>query len=789
MYKVVLFIFVVLSLSLTISPAVADPNLVGWWKLDDEGTSTAIDYSGYDRPGSLHGDPQFVSGMLGDALQLDANEYVVIDGYKGVLGTHAFSITSWINTSVTDTTMQLAYWGTHSAGQRVEYRIQSNRLRMGAGNGYVQGDTSVTDGEWHHVAVTIVENAGHRDTDITFYRDGSEDTRAKDPPDDDPINIVPKWDVSLGYRLGADDRPFMGLIDDVRIYDKVLSQKDIARVMRINPNLSSDPSPADGSRLNAGELTAIAWFPGDSAAEHDVYLGTDEQAVANADTSGDEYQGRQSEATYVLSDIQLGRAYFWRIDEVSGLDVWKGEVWGFEVEEYLVVDDFDSYGDSNELQLVWDDGEDNGTGSTISLEDEFVGNSMKVEWDNSQSPFKSDVDLILGVPQDWTKGGAKALELQYRGDANNPIMSLYVRLEDAGNRSAAVRHDDPNVLVQESWQGWRSWVIALEDFVDIGGIDLANIKKVTVGIGDGADPSPVVSLGFVNLDYIRLYPPRCLPEHVLTSFDDDCDTDAEDLNLVLSYWLAGDYTVTATKPDNGDLQAYYKFDETSGTVASDSSGRDLHATVDSNGADAWDASGQDGGCLNFDGTFGVSVPNGVFTDVRDEVTISVWVHVDSDVNPNTVGRVEFGAGPEDPNEQWDRLSWVQEEHENDLGRWSHYAFVKDAGDGMMRIYHNGLLVAQNTDAFQPMDGAAAGPSTIGARNDGEGGYYQGKLDEFRIYNYALSHAEVLYLAAGRELHQPLQPVLSPVDPYEDGAISFEDLAVLAQRWLTVVLWP
>jgi hypothetical protein len=295
----------------------------------------------------------------------------------------------------------------------------------------------------------------------------------------------------------------------------------------------------------------------------------------------------------------------------------------------------------------------------------------------------------------------------------------------------------------------------------------------------------------VNLDYIRLYPSRCLPERVPTSFDDDCDTDAEDLDLVLNHWLATDYTVVATKPDDGGLQAHYRFNETLGTVASDSSGRDLHATVDANGANAWNPSGRDGGCLDFDGTFSVSVPNGVFSDIQDEVTLSVWVHVDADVNPNTIGRAEFGAGPADPNEQWDRLSWVQEEPEDDVGRWNHYAFVKDAGDGLMRIYHNGLLVAQNTDAFQPMDGAAAGQSTIGARNDGGGGYYQGKLDELRIYNCALSHAEVLYLAAGSdsELHQPLQPVLSPVDPYEDGVISFEDLAVVAEWWLKVLLWP
>jgi len=256
-------------------------------------------------------------------------------------------------------------------------------------------------------------------------------------------------------------------------------------------------------------------------------------------------------------------------------------------------------------------------------------------------------------------------------------------------------------------------------------------------------------------------------------------------------WLGSDYNVVAEEPDNNRLQAHYKFDETSGTTAYDSSGKGYHATVDPNGANAWDAYGYDGYCLDFDGTFGVSVPSNVFSNVSQKVSISVWVYFDQSVNPNSVGRVEFGAGPAGLNQQWDRLVWLQQRPEQHVGQWSHYAFVKDAVDGMMRIYHNGLLVAQDTEAFLPMTGAAEGMSRIGTDFDSSSSYYKGKLDDLRIYDYALSHTEVLYLAHGSssELHQPLQPVLSPVDPYEDGQINLMDFAVLADVWLEHQLWP
>ena len=164
----------VLVSSLVLGTAAGAPDLVGWWPFDDEGTGTALDSSGYERHGSFGGDPQFVPGVLDDALEFDGDDYVTIDGYKGVLGTHAFSIAGWIKTTNT-ATQEIAYWGTHSGGHRVEFRIDSNRLRISHGIGNAQGDTDVTDGEWHHVVVTLPENC--RIDDVKFYVDGRDDTQ------------------------------------------------------------------------------------------------------------------------------------------------------------------------------------------------------------------------------------------------------------------------------------------------------------------------------------------------------------------------------------------------------------------------------------------------------------------------------------------------------------------------------------------------------------------------------------------------------------------------------------
>jgi len=765
---VVSFVFV-LSLILTSVSNAADTGLVGWWKFD----GNVLDSSGNGLKGTIYGNPLFVSGYEGNALQFDGeDDYVRITGYWGVTGKHAFSISAWIKT--TDDEGEIVGWGKPSAGQKVEFRINSNRLRCEHGAGNRQGDTNVSDNEWHHVSVTVKENATISHPDVILWLDGKDDTRAGTDPD--AFDITATYDVKIARRFNASERWFAGLIDDVRIYDRMLSPDEIQELSR--PPEASNPSPADGAKHDDISVV-LSWSPGKYAALHNVYFGTDSinLSLVSANQPFDSN-------SYGSVAVELGKTYYWRVDEVNDAhpdSPWEGEVWSFEVKDYVLVDDFESYANTNELLLTWADGASNGTGSTISLEDEFAGKSLKCIYDNNTSPFCSEADLTYDTTQDWTRGGVKALELQFRCDVNNSPAQIYVALEDATANSAIVTYDNTNELVQQSWQVWN---IALKDFYDKG-VDLTNLKKFIIGFSSRGGS------GAVYIDDIRLYPPRCLPEYIITDFTGDCVTDYEELDVIVHNWLGSDYNVVAEEPDNNRLQAHYKFDETSGTTAYDSSGKGYHAQVDPNGANAWDAYGHDGYCLDFDGTFGVSIPSSVFSNISKQVSISVWVHVDTNVNPNTIGRVEFGAGPAGLDQQWDRLVWLQERPEDYIGQWSHYAFVKDANDGMMRIYHNGLLVAQNTEASLLMIGAAAGLSMIGADLDNTGSYYKGKLDDLQIYDYALSHAEVLHLAhgSGSELYQPLQPVLSPVDPHEDGQINFRDFAVLADVWLEQQLWP
>ena len=185
------------------------------------------DSSGNARHGAIMGNPTFVGGKVGQAINLRGwDDYVEISGYKGVLGSSAVTVTAWIKTISTDTGA-IVGWGPNVAGQRFGFRVDGGRLRAEHHGGNVQGDSLVNDNDWHHVAVTVQENATISYPDVILYLDGMDDTRPT--IDTEPVfNLTAAEDVSIGRRPASDDRYFMGQIDEVRIANRALTQEEIA---------------------------------------------------------------------------------------------------------------------------------------------------------------------------------------------------------------------------------------------------------------------------------------------------------------------------------------------------------------------------------------------------------------------------------------------------------------------------------------------------------------------------------------------------------------------------------
>ncbi|UCG55793.1 MAG: discoidin domain-containing protein [Phycisphaerales bacterium] len=103
--------------------------------------------------------------------------------------------------------------------------------------------------------------------------------------------------------------------------------------------LARDPSPGDGATF-VSRSAVLRWMPGLTADRHDVYFGTDKDAVEAAgisDTTGI-YRGRQTATSYPVPEtLAWGQTYYWRIDEIGPAPantVYEGDVWMFTAEPF-----------------------------------------------------------------------------------------------------------------------------------------------------------------------------------------------------------------------------------------------------------------------------------------------------------------------------------------------------------------------------------------------------------------------------------------------------------------------
>jgi len=199
------------------------------------------------------------------------------------------------------------------------------------------------------------------------------------------------------------------------------------------PLWAEDPRPREGA-MEVVQNTTLRWKAGARAIHHDLYLGDDPNAVAQATpASAGIYRGRQSAdvTAFHTGPLKWGRTYYWRLDEVNDAEPsspWRGPLWSFTAAaDYIPVDDFESYTDQEGERLyeTWIDGWDNGTGSVVGyltvppfpmkpIAHQGV-QAMPFDYNNANPPYYSEAYRTWDVPQDWTVNGVTELSLWLLG--------------------------------------------------------------------------------------------------------------------------------------------------------------------------------------------------------------------------------------------------------------------------------------------------------------------------------------------------------------------------------------
>jgi len=203
----------------------ADEHLAGWWTFDEDSGTTAKDSSKHGRDAKLSGDLSFdggsVPGRIGKALKIDGSKGLVeVPGYKGVEGTAARTVCLWIRTKTSRGDVVL--WGTQDFGQMWILRFIRGHVGVTPHGGYYYMEDSVHDEAWHHVGAVVGEaELPNLHDDVTLYLDG----QVAQP---DRIGLLDLWPIETGAEQDvAVGKGFQGEVDDLRIYDRALSDEEI----------------------------------------------------------------------------------------------------------------------------------------------------------------------------------------------------------------------------------------------------------------------------------------------------------------------------------------------------------------------------------------------------------------------------------------------------------------------------------------------------------------------------------------------------------------------------------
>jgi hypothetical protein len=274
---------------------------------------------------------------------------------------------------------------------------------------------------------------------------------------------------------------------------------------------AGNPNPANGA-VDVSQSPILTWQPADTASSHELYLGTDAEAVRNATTSSPEYKGSKAAGNEILDPgkLEWDATYYWRVDAVYDAGTVKGLLWSFTTANFLVVDDFESYNDldttdpnSNRIFNAWIDGYGDPTnGSLVGYENPPFAEqtiihgglqSMPLFYDNSAG--NSETTLTLTSNRDWTENGVNTLIIYFKGNWQNAAEQMYVAVD-----GKVVNHENPNATQIGIWTAWN---IDLQTLADQG-VNLTNVNTITIGFGDKASPQAGGGTGTMFIDDIRV---------------------------------------------------------------------------------------------------------------------------------------------------------------------------------------------------------------------------------------------------------------------------------------------
>ena len=691
--------------------------LVGYWNFEEGEGTQASDSSGNGNHGTLldmpyeawtdDTPPSVLAGQ--HSLRFQDEGRVEIPDSATLDVKHAITIAFWVKRSASNgTIMEKGYnqaFALSADSQNARWQISST---SNAEESHVIQDVRLKDGnrpgEWTHHAVC------HDGREIRWFVNGellhTEPILGQLQTSDRPL--------TLGNSLDSDNASD-GLLDDIRIYDRALSEAEISELAGVTHlsdlqalSPSSAASPPSGVDLTQGLVAHWNFTEGQGTQVKDVSGRKKHGSLMNTDATVWSSKGPPSafapSASILLDgtddDLEVPTAALLNGSNEATVSIWinprqansrvellhaTSDVVGFHSDgRFLVTNQENKRVDvTPRLNLP--------AGQWHHLAGRYDGRSLTVFRDGNPVGRETHSGKIAGLPR-------------------APMVYRF------GGRRGTDRFFDGSIA------DVRIYDRALTDY------------EIAVLAGASTQKPEQPSRTSVSPPVSR-----------------DRQPNAESSRIELNRGLVG----------------HWNFEEGEGTQASDSSGNDNHGTLTDMDSSAWikDApptqfAGQSS--LRFDGVDDyVLIADSPSLNPERAVSIAFWRKMDADGEMetpffskrvpsenaqyaySTVGRIDAG---------WkrglNRMTNLNCGAKTRDGHWHHEVVIID--EGIFRIYFDGSGLLHGSS-----DGAGLAPSTApltlgcGDLNyvpDREVSYFRGQLDDLRIYNRVLSEEEIAVLA-------------------------------------------
>jgi hypothetical protein len=398
----------VMSLVVLVGAGNALGELVGYWRLDENGGTKALDSSGKGNDGTVASKLKWVTGVNGSALEFHGTGAAVAGGdfvtipHKASLDiTSKISIALWIRpdadqpeAKATNTAPMAKADSAIGWSWQVRYGWGATKPYMSftfnsSPRAWAFVNKNLTRDEWCHIACS------HDGTTLKCYLNGVQT---------DSTAMTTFASSTTPVLIGSDGWgcDWIGDIDDVRIYNHGISPAEIQAAMAVEPILTAyGPTPADGGMLSVVKTT-LKWQPGDKATAHQAYFGDSFDQISAA-TAADTtlFLGTLTKAQVAVGAagnpvpkaLVPGTTYYWRVDEINGAQIWKGNVWSFMVQPVTAWKPYPANGmkyvDPNQV-LSWQ------TGMGAIFSTLYIGQSVE-ELDAVEGLMCVDPSLQLGT--------------------------------------------------------------------------------------------------------------------------------------------------------------------------------------------------------------------------------------------------------------------------------------------------------------------------------------------------------------------------------------------------------